>query len=482
MIQTVAHSDSLHRREKMRFHLRYSVRRISKTHPDGTTAEIKIIRGNHVYAHPTFAEGSAEFEGRSSNGQRFRVRMVDDEYESVTENPVYFELTEANGDRFYLHARGGPGTPFGAFVFWFSAEGEMKTREDFGIFLETDPDGTLRAVRTPHRLALLEDEEHGGYQLRVYRELPHVDDVLPDNRFLPPENTVPYEHYRYIKPETPGKTGLLAEKILPEQPYRWARWVENPIGDYDLYYDDENGEVYLEIAVRRYTRNPRNFIRTHGQILRGGQRRVTTTERTVIGGSWKNIRQEIDLEGDVTVWTYTYWDEPVPRDFELKTRVSSKGPWAAFDYDIIGRLEVEIRPVETTRQVVEYVPEETPGDGPGALDAFLAAFTDGAPEGKRRVSREVVEYDPPAPPEDIREGTKRGEVTLHEYAHPDPSVNRDPEDDRPAVTTLLRHGEFVKRTWIKYDVEQDGKKVTRRVTTQDENATHDDPRNTVTFQ
>lgn len=479
IIQTQSHVDNLHKREEMRFCFRYAVRRISSTHADGSPAVVKILRGNVIYIRARFQEGSAVFTGRATNGNRVEVKMLNEAYEPDAQNPFYYEISEPNGNRYYLFARGGPGMPFGTFAFLYTADDEMKTREDFGFFFETDPDGTPFAIRTPHTLTFLTDQEDGGHELRLYRNMPHVSEIPEETRFVPPVGAEPREILKYMKPDWPDKTGLLVELIFPEEPYRWYRWVENPIGDYDVYYEDENREVFMPGNVRRRGPEQGQFTRVNGRILRGGQREVTTRLSERMGESWKTIRREIDVEGDVTVWTYTYWDEPVPRDFELKTEVSSKGPWAAFDYDFMGRREVEIRPVQTTRQVVEFVADKSPGDGDDALDDLLGAFTDGAPAGKRRVVHLVEEFDPPAPPEDIRGGIDRGEVTLHMYEHPDPGVIRDPDDRRPAVTTRLRHGAFVERTWFEYDVEHNGRKVTRRVTTSDATATHDDPRNDV---
>ena len=484
-IHTHEHTDEIFHRHFVRFVMHYTVRRITELQANGAPAELKITGpgrrggGAYVYVRPVFAPGATTFEGPNAYGRSVTVRMLDAAGQPVAEDPFYFELTEPDGDRFRMYAQGAKNQPFGAVASWHPVDGEPKTLADFGIILQTDAEGAITGVRTPSQLAFLEDVSDHQYQVTRY-ELPETHPPASHaNGLLPPEGAVPFSQalVKNLNPESGDVFKII--DIKRRSGNRQSRWTKNPIGDYDLAIHHENGEFWYQRSARWWNEDRTRFYQLSGFITCGGAIQTTTTTRGRIAGEWMDLERKVEIGERVTVESYAYYETPASHLRKVSVIRHCDGRWEAFDYDEEGRRDIEIRPIAVHRQVVEYVedPDAAAVADDDPLGGLLDAFTDGAPPGKRRVTRTVTEYHPQNPPEIVRQSLDQGEVKIHTFTHPDPEVVRAPDDDRPAVTTVIRNGEFAERNWITYDVERDGRLVTLTEWTDNPDRPFGHPRN-----
>lgn len=480
-IYTVRHTDDVYHRHFQRVSFRYCVRRILRYQADGVTpAELKICRDIRRYIFPVFEPGQSTFEGEGRDGKKIRVRMLNEEGEAVTSAPYYIELEEPSGDRFRMYASGGPNRPFGSFTSWHSASGEVRTLADFGITVFTDEKGALTQVRSSENLHVFEDLGGERYRKLNYDQLDKIPDEPKSDGYTIPEGLIPIEDTILENPD-PHSSDFIQDvtRYRDKEEVRRLRWTKNPIGDYDLAHYDENWELIYEQHARWYNEDRSRFYRLNGTRLQDGTIRSTLRTRGVIAGRWMDLERRVETGDEVDVTTYHYYEEPASRRHKPWITQYGDGRWEAFDYDAQGRLEIELRPIATTRQVVEFV-EEEPAEVPpeeDLLSGLFEAFTDGAPAGKRRVVRTVTDYHPVEAPHDIRASLEQGEVTRHEFIHPDPSVIRADTESRPAVTTLHRNGVFVERSWFTYDVERNGRRMTITETSTNPDASFGDPKN-----
>ncbi len=401
-IHTHTHTDEFYHRDFVRFALGFCVRRVTEFQEDGVTpAELKITYRDDVYLRPVFEPGSTRFEGKNPQGNPVSVQMLDEAGAPVAQNPAYYELTRSKGDMIRLSARAEKNQPFGAVVSWTPADGPSQTLEALGIALLTDAHGILEQVLTPTHLAFLEDVGVESYRVTVY-ELPegYVPDLL-DGRYVPPEGEKPSRTALVENPEPGQQTELRISSLLKNGNREFYRWTVNPLGDYDLDRCDENWEVLYPRTRRWYSEDRSQFFRIRGRTICGGVIRVTTDRREQVAGRWRLTERSVKTGDTVRTTTYIHHEHSGPLRGKLRYTKHCDGNWVAYVYAEDGRKTMEIRPGMTQRQVVEYVPD------PNAVSAveddllrgMLDSFTDGAPPGKRRISRRVTEYHPPVPPE-----------------------------------------------------------------------------------
>ncbi len=476
-INPEVHKGDVFQRNQVRFVLRYAVQRVSAYEPGDAPRRVLVTQNDRIFVNAHFEEGSHTFEGEAAEEEPVRVRMLNAEREPVSSDPFYYELTESGGDRFLMYAQGGENQPFGAVAIWHPADGAPKTLEDLGLTLQTDETGAITHARSSSHLILLRDEGGESYRVTHYEGLEAPSAETAEGRFMEPEGIRPraeyfLEHYSgYTNP------ALQVTTHYPSGRIQRIRMATNRMGLYHAFFFDENWEVMEGVLEQGYNEDRTRFYRVTQRWAYGGFRTTTHVDASV-DGAWKEVERRVEYRNEVSVQTYTYYTEPSFRQGKVKIIRHDDGRWEAFDYDEKGRRDLEIQPIRVHRQEVKYVEDSEPAEVEDEdLEGLFSAFTDGAPEGKRREAQTVTEYRPKAPPENVRASLEEGEVRVHQFTHPDSSVERSSEETRPAVTTVYREGEFVERIWFTYDVEEDGRKVTRTETSRDPDAGYGHPRN-----
>ncbi|MCC5842731.1 MAG: hypothetical protein JJU05_00630 [Verrucomicrobia bacterium] len=481
-IHTHEHTDEFHHRHFLRFVYGYTVRRVTEFQPDGVTpAEIKITYRDNVYLRPEFLEGSDTYVGRPARGGRdVTVRMLDDARQPTAVNPAYFELTLHDGEKILMIARGGKNRPFGAVVMRQSPEGDPVTLADLGIQIFTDGDGVIEQVLTPTHFAVVEDTDSGSYTVIIYDEIEKNPPVLHEGRYIAPEGLDPFLQAWVENPGPYEKSDLRIYTRRSRGEPTYYQWTVNPLGDYDLDRCDENWEVTHPWRRRWYSDDGKYFFRQRGTVLCGGTIRVTTERSERIAGNWHVMERHRKIGDRETA--DIHYAEPASHRGKIKHRLESDGNWVAYDYNERGFRTLEIRPVATHRTVIEYVPDPSAAieETDDLLGGLLDSFSDGAPPGKRRMTRHVTDYDPPAPPEVPAEATHLGEVRIHGFEHPDPDAQRPSSPSRPAVTTFYRNGKFEKRVWYTPETDPEGRNIVREQTATCPDAAYGDPGNRIT--
>ena len=300
-----------------------------------------------------------------------RLQMVDAEGWATCEEPAYYDLYPGNGTKWRFYATNKTGR-LGELVSFTDARGKVTTLEDFGVEVIRDPNGSLRQVLTPSRLADIVMESLQKYSIVVYpiAERPEMAEGLYVAPQVTPVETLTVErgendrhvyvslrkgtgtakvyHFRY-DPDVYDwvlfrPNGLLEEKGYMHVEDDWLQTIEKK---------DASGQtIYSRKALYYYDYGwgAGAVVTKEVEGLRDGPKRISTFDYYLSGANKGRLKEEANYRGDRIL----------------------------YEYDAKGRKCKETRPVVGHETVYAYAPVDTT-DILGEHEGVAAVVSDDRP-------------------------------------------------------------------------------------------------------
>jgi hypothetical protein len=138
----------------------------------GAPSTVDFVQENGEKLQFSFAEGSSlgiPTPGLHKADLSERLQMVDANGWATLDAPAYYDLYPGDGSVWRFMATDLTGQ-LGQFISFTDPHGRILTPDDFGVDIVRSPNGVLRQVLAPSRLAdiVMRDETGSGYTVSVY--------------------------------------------------------------------------------------------------------------------------------------------------------------------------------------------------------------------------------------------------------------------------------------------------------------------------